>query len=79
MITLMYAGTLLGIFFVSLFGDVISRKLFILGSLGLTLLGIILTIFATDIWMGGVGMLLAVFGLKIVNYVCFSFTAETVA
>ena len=74
----MYAGTLLGIFFMSLFGDVIGRKLFILGSLALTLLGIVITTFATNVWMGGVGMLIAVFGLKIVNYVCFSFTAETV-
>ena len=63
----------------SLLGDYISRKVFILGGLSLTLVGRLLVSIAQGIWMGGAGMMCSVFGLKIVNYVCFTFTAEIVS
>jgi MFS family permease len=74
----MYSGALLGIFFMSLVGDVLGRKTLMLANLTLMLIGLGLTIFCVNLWMAGIGMFLCVLGGKNNFNLCLVFTAETV-
>ena len=60
----MYAGALLGVFFMSLAGDLLSRKTLILVNLLMMMVGMVLTIFCVNLWMAGIGICLCVFGGK---------------
>jgi len=71
----MYAGALLGIFFMAVVGDIFGRKALIFGNLILITLGLLLTIFCTNLWMAGFGMFLCVFGGKNNFNLCLVYTA----
>ena len=60
----MYSGCLLGIFILSLTGDMYGRKRLILVNKILILVGVILTGLSNSLWIGGFGMFLCMIGAK---------------
>ena len=60
----MYAGSLLGVLFMSLSGDLLGRKTLILLNLIMMMIGMCLTIWCANLWMAGIGIGLCVFGGK---------------
>ena len=60
----MYGGSLLGVFFMSLTGDLFTRKTLIFINLLMMIMGMTLTIFCVNLWMAGIGIGLCVFGGK---------------
>lgn len=77
-ITLMYGGVLCGILLLSLLGGRMGRKKLMLLNMCLGVIGIFLTALSVNVLMGGVGMFMALFGLKNSHNLCFIFIAETV-
>jgi MFS transporter, OCT family, solute carrier family 22 (organic cation transporter), member 4/5 len=73
----MYAGSLLGVFFMSLMGAILGRKTLILINLATMMAGILLTILCVNLWMAGFGILLCVFGGKNNFNLCVIFMTET--
>ena len=63
-ITIMYAGALLGVFFMALAGDLLSRITLILLNLFMMIVGIAMTAWCANLWMAGIGICLCVFGGK---------------
>lgn len=78
-ISFMYGGTLVGIFAMTAFGEVIGRKKFIVIGMGLIVAGTFVATVSGWLWMSAIGLCAAMVGIKIANYVCMSYTAEIVS
>ena len=60
----MYGGSLLGVLFMSLFGDALGRKTLMMVNLFMMVIGMAMTIWCVNLWMAGIGIGLCVFGGK---------------
>ena len=78
MITLIYSGTLVCVFFMALVGDMMGRKALLVVNLCLMVVGLGIVVWSQGLWMAGAGMFLCVFGGKNNFNVCLVYTAETV-
>lgn len=71
--TLMYSSSVLGYLLMTLLGGVVGRKMLMLGSLFVTLIGLLVTLFCVNIVMAGVGMFISYVGIQNCFNICFYF------
>jgi MFS family permease len=75
----MYSSTIFAYMVLSIFGDYIGRKRFILLGLVTTTAGIMVTLFATNLFMASAGLFVGLTGAQWAFSVSFVFISETVA
>lgn len=75
----MYVGGVVGFLLMTVVGDLVGRKLLITVCMSLTVLGITITMFCSNLTMAGIGLFLATVGIQDAYNVCFFFIAETIS
>ena len=76
---MMYVGNVAGYLCLSLFGDLIGRKLLMVVNLIITLLGVLIVIFCVSLTMAASGLFLSTFGVQNAFNICFFFISETMS
>lgn len=71
--TIMYSSTLLGYMVLTLIGGCFGRKSLMVFGMALCTVGLVVTIFAVDIWMAGVALFAALVGVQFCFSICFIF------
>lgn len=72
--TIMYAGILLAIFLLAMFGGIIGKKVMITVNLLVTIIGLAVVIWSQTLVMGGIGLLLCTFGGMVNINVCYPYS-----
>ena len=60
----MLLGKGVGALILSIFGDLLGRKLLMISNLVICTLGLVITIFSVNLLMVGIGLFLALFGIQ---------------
>lgn len=69
----MYLGNLVALILMTLFGNMISKKTLVLLNLAAFILGLLLTILAVSLMMGGIGLFLCTFGASVTLQICYMY------
>lgn len=77
--TLMYVGDVIGFLCLTLVGDLMGRKMLLLGNMIAAAVGMLITIFCVNINMAGAGLFLVTGGLQNSFNMGFYFMAETMS
>ena len=75
---MMLVGAVAGFLISTVIGDLIGRKTLLILCMGLTLMGLIITIFCQSLAMAGVGLFISIAGIQDGFVVCLYFISETV-
>lgn len=78
-IAFMFFGAAMGFLCLTLFGELVGRKLLMQINLGMHVLGMALTVFCANVYMAAAGLFLAAFGISNAYIICFYFILEVVA
>ena len=76
---MMYVGNVVGFLGITLIGDLVGRKMLLVGNLVLALAGLIVTLLCVSLIMAGVGLFLVCCGVQNAFNVCFYFISETMS
>lgn len=77
--TLAFAGNLCGTIFLALFGGLLSKATFLFWSLFMKVVGLTMIGLSVNMWMGGFGVFLCLFGGMMNLQVCYTYITETVS
>ena len=75
--TVMYLGNLLGFVAIAILGGFVGKRALALINLVIFLFGLLLTIFAVNLLMGGIGLFFTTLGSNIIIQVCYIYVMET--
>jgi MFS family permease len=75
----MYVGNVVGFLGLTLVGDVLGRKMLMLANLIICAVGMIITVFAVNLTMAGIGLFISTCGIQNAFNICFYYIAETVS
>lgn len=78
-VMLIYSSTIFSYLLLSIFGDFLGRKNFMIFGLTLTIAGIILSIFSVNLIMGAIGMFASCLGTQWLYSVSLMYISETVS
>jgi hypothetical protein len=73
LISFMFFGAAVGFLCLTLFGELVGRKLLIQLNLGAFLVGLTLTVFCVDVYMAAAGLFLSALGINNAYIICFYF------
>jgi MFS family permease len=73
LIAVMFFGAAMGFLCLTLFGEMIGRKLLMQLNMASFIIGMILTILCVDVYMAAVGLFLSVLGISNAYIICFYF------
>ncbi len=79
LIAFMFFGAAVGFLCLTLFGEMVGKKVLMQINVAAYVVGLILTVFCVDLYMAGAGLFLAALGINNAYIICFYFIMETCA
>lgn len=79
LIAFMFFGAAVGFLCLTLFGELVGRKMLMQINLAAYVVGLVLTVFCVDVYMAAAGLFLAALGINNAYIICFYFIIETCA